>query len=147
MAAETNIKEKKKRKTKKTDFYYAVGRRKTANARVRLYHKKGQIIVNEVPIEEYFPLKVDKQKYLEPFRLTNSLEKFSATVKVNGSGKYGQLGAVIHGFSRALATIDPKEYRPVLKKHGFLTRDSRRKERRKPGLAQSARAGKQSPKR
>ncbi|MCH7952062.1 30S ribosomal protein S9 [Patescibacteria group bacterium] len=136
-----------KTKTKKSDFIHAVGRRKTANARIRLYQKKGPIIVNDMPIEEYFPLKVYKHDYLEPFQTTNTLEKYSATIKVLGSGKSGQLGAVVHGIARALAKADPKKYRPLLKKRGFLTRDPRMKERRKPGLAQSARAKKQSPKR
>lgn len=139
--------EKSKNKVKKTDFIYAVGRRKTASARIRLYQKKGQILVNDIPIEQYFPLKIHESKYMEPFRLTNSQERYSASVKVKGSGKYGQLGAVVHGFARALAIVDTKEFRPILKKHGLLTRDPRMKERRKPGLAQSARAKKQSPKR
>lgn len=144
MAKTTTQKEKK---TKKTNYYYAVGRRKTATARVRLYQKKGNIIVNNIPVEEYFPLKVNEQKYLEPFRLTDTLKDYSATIKVVGSGKTGQLGAITHGIARALSSIDSKKYRPILKKHGLLTRDSRMKERRKPGLAQSARAKKQSPKR
>ncbi len=134
-------------KKRKSDFTYTVGRRKTASARVRLYQKKGPIIVNDKPIEDYFPLETEKTAYLEPFQLTKTLTRFSATVKVIGSGKNGQLGAVIHGISRALALSNPKEYRPILKSHGLLTRDPRMKERRKAGLAQSARAKKQSPKR
>lgn len=134
-------------KKKKPDFISTVGRRKTASARVRLYRKKGPILVNDRPIEEYFPLRVQEKVYLEPFRVTDTRERFSATVKVTGSGKQGQLVAVSHGLSRALAIADPAEFRPKLKKHGLLTRDSRMKERRKPGLAQAARARKQSPKR
>jgi small subunit ribosomal protein S9 len=135
------------KKTKKSNYIYSVGRRKTASARVRLYPKKGPILVNDVPIEQYFPLEVYKTFYLEPFRITDTQEKYSASIKVIGSGKTGQLGAVVHGLSRALAKADEKKYRPLLKKRGFLTRDPRMKERRKPGLAQSARARKQSPKR
>lgn len=135
------------KKNKKSGFFYAIGRRKTASARVRLYLKKGPILVNEVPIDKYFPLESHKTHYLEPFRTTNTLEKYSATVKVVGSGKSGQLRATVHGFARALAKADPQNYRPALKKRGLLTRDSRTKERRKPGYAQAARAKKQSPKR
>lgn len=147
MPKDTKKNEKQQKKTKKSNFIYSVGRRKTASARIRLYLKKGPILVNDVPIEEYFPLKVNKHHFLEPFRITDTLEKYSATIKVVGSGKTGQLGAVIHGLARALAKVDQEKYRPLLKKHGLLTRDSRMKERRKPGLAQSARAKKQSPKR
>jgi small subunit ribosomal protein S9 len=134
-------------KKSKKDFIYAVGRRKTASARVRLFKKRGDIVVNDIAIDKYFPLEVHKQAYLEPFRITDTLDRYSATVKVMGSGKSGQLRAVIHGIARALSVADTKEYRPILKKRGLLTRDSRMKERRKPGLAQSARAKKQSPKR
>ena len=138
---------KKQKLPKKPEFTYAVGRRKTANARIRLYLKKGDLIVNDKPIEEYFPLESDKQTYTQPLKLTGTLDKFSITAKVEGSGKTGQLEAVVHGIARALAKVDPDKFRPVLKKHGLLTRDSRMKERRKAGLAQSARAKKQSPKR
>ena len=136
-----------KNKKQKKDFIYAVGRRKTANARVRLSLKQGPILVNQIPIEKYFPLEIYKQKYLKPFQLTNTLQKFSATVKVQGSGKTGQLEAVTHGISRALSMADPKAYRSILKKYGLLTRDPRMRERRKAGYAHSARAKKQSPKR
>jgi len=135
------------KKVPKSNTIFTVGRRKTSTARIRLYQKKGPILINDKPIEEYFPLESQKTAYLEPFNLTKTLGRFSATVKVLGSGKQGQLGAVIHGFARALALAEPKDYRPILKKHGLLTRDQRMKERRKPGLAQSARAKKQSPKR
>lgn len=137
----------KNKNKKKSNFIYAVGRRKTASARVRLYKKKGAISVNDLPIEKYFSLEAYKQVYLEPFRVTDTIDRYSASVKVEGSGISSQLGAVTHGISRALSIADEKKYRPILKKHGLLTRDSRMKERRKPGLAQSARAKKQSPKR
>lgn len=145
MASERQAVQKKRKTAKK--YIYAVGRRKTATARVRLFLKKGPIIVNQKPIEEYFPLSSQKTYYLQPFKATNTLDKFSATIKVFGSGKTGQLEAVRHGLSRALAIAEPDKYRPALKKRGFLTRDSRMKERRKAGYAQSARAKKQSPKR
>lgn len=133
-------------KKSKTEYIPAIGRRKTATARIRLYKKKGPIIVNNFPIEEYFPGEVNKAFYMEPFKITNTLGQYSATIKVEGSGKSGQLGAVIHGIARALILAD-KEFRPILKKRGFLTRDPRAKERRKAGYAHKARAKKISPKR
>ena len=137
----------KPKKTKSKNFVYAVGRRKTATARVRLYLKKGPIIVNQHPAEEYFPGIVNQTRYLAPLKLTDTKDKFSATIKVQGSGKTAQLGAVVHGLSRALASHDSKAYRPLLKKQGFLTRDPRMRERRKVGTGGKARRKKQSPKR
>ena len=134
-------------KTKsKAKYIPAIGRRKTATARIRLFQKKGSIIVNDLPIKKYFPGEANKVLYLEPFQLTNTIDKYHATVKVKGSGKEAQLGAVIHGISRALIKAN-KDLRPILKKKGFLTRDPRAKERRKAGLAGKARAKKISPKR
>jgi len=125
---------------------YAHGRRKEAAARVRLYAGKGEILVNNKPIGKYFPSEAAKTEYLKPFHITETLDKYYATIHVEGSGVSGQLGAVVHGISRALNEAD-KKYRPILKRAGLLTRDSRVKERRKYGLAQKARKGKQSPKR
>jgi len=150
-----NMKEKKKSKTKKATkkqtskkkFVHAVGRRKTASARVRLYSGKGELIVNEKPICEYFPGKVAEVVYTKPFRVCNVAGKFYATIKVVGSGKNGQLAAVVHGLARALDKVNPDSFHQPLKKHGLLTRDSRRKERRKPGQMGKARKKKQSPKR
>jgi len=155
-------KKKDKKKSKKIRYFEGIGRRKTATARVRLYPlsqtkkkveiwehqlKPGVIIVNKKPVEEYFPGELNKIKYIQPFKITNTLNKFAATIQVSGSGKKGQLEAVTHGVARALEKYDKEEYRPILKEKGFLTRDPRMKERRKAGLAQSARAKKQSPKR
>jgi len=134
------------KKSSKIKFITAVGRRKTASARVQLFKKKGSLTVNGMPIAKYFPGKVNKVFYLKPFQLTNTLGKYSGRIKVAGSGKKGQLGAVIHGLSRVLIK-DNLDFRPVLKKAGLLTRDSRKRERRKAGLAHSARAKKISPKR
>lgn len=131
---------------KSQNYIFAHGRRKEAAARVRLYKGKGQTTVNEKPIWEYFPSEVAKSIYLNPFTLTQTQDKYYATITVLGSGKRGQLGAVVHGISRALFTAD-ESLRPVLKKAGLLTRDPRVKERRKYGRAQKARKGKQSPKR
>lgn len=135
-------------KSKKDKFIYAIGRRKEATARVRLYpDKKGDIIVNEKPITEYFPGEVLSGIYLTPLRTCNVIGKYLITVKVQGSGKMGQLGAVMHGMSRVLVKLNEKQYRPILKKKGLLTRDSRAKERRKAGTGGKARRAKQSPKR
>lgn len=136
-----------KKKNTKPDYIYAVGRRRRASARVRLYLKKGDIIVNDKPIEQYFPGLIAKKLYLEPFRACNFIDKCSATIKVIGSGQSGQLGAVIHGLARALVKVNPEKFRPILKKNGFLTRDPRKKERRKAGTGGKARRRKQSPKR
>ena len=146
-------------KVKTTSFIFAVGRRKEAVARVRLYPvakkeitiagqnlKKGDFMVNGKSIKNYFSGEVARVFYLKPFEITNTQDKFITSVKVAGGGLSGQLGAVVHGISRALEKYDPKN-RPVLKKEGLLTRDSRAKERRKAGFAHKARAKKQSPKR
>ena len=141
-------KQSKKKKPSKEKFLYAVGRRKTASARVRLYpDKKGDIIINEKPIKEYFPGEAFEKVYLVPLRTANVIGKYLITVKVNGSGKMGQLGAVIHGISRALVKLDKDKLRPLLKKRGFLTRDQRKKERRKVGMGGKARRKRQSPRR
>lgn len=138
---------KKKSRKKKDKYIWAVGRRKTATATIKLYPKKGELLVNEKQISEYFPGEVDEVLYSEPLRTTNLLGKVSATFKVTGSGKNAQLGAVVHALSRAINKFDEEKYHSLLKKKGFLSRDPRMRERRKPGLAQKARARKQSPKR
>ena len=143
-------KPEKKAKPKKTSkkYIYTVGRRKKASARVRLHlKKKGEIEVNGAPIEKYFPGEIEKSLYLSPLRTCNVIGKYLITVKVTGSGKSGQLGAVIHGIARALTKLDREKFYPILKKRGFLTRDPRMKERRKTGTGGKARRRKQSPKR
>lgn len=149
----------KKAEQPKQSFYEAVGRRKEATVRIRLFVtedkvvlkdkeiKKGEIVINGRPIGQYFPGEVAKKYYLEPFRTTNTLGRFAVSAIVSGGGLVGQMGAFIHGLSRALEKVDKEKFRPILKKKGYLTRDSRSKERRKAGLAQKARAKKQSPKR
>lgn len=133
--------------TKKNSYISAVGRRKEAVARVRLSSGAGQVIVNGKPIGEYFPGIVYQKAYQRPFEVTDTLGKYLISVKVAGGGISSQLGAIVHGISRALATVDDKKYRKDIKKEGLLTRDARVKERRKYGLAHKARAKKQSPKR
>lgn len=125
---------------------FSHGRRKEAVARIRLQKGKGEITINGTPIEKYFPQEVSRVKWLKPFRLTKTEGQYYATIKVTGSGKISQLGAVVHGLSRALILANPK-FKPTLKAAGLLTRDPRVKERRKYGRAQKARKGKQSPKR
>ena len=132
--------------TAKSPAISTVGRRKEAVARVRLTGGKGQITINGKPIGEYFLGQILQTIYSKPLEITKTVGKYSISVKVEGGGKVAQLGAVIHGISRALIKAEPA-LRPVLKKEGYLTRDARVKERRKFGHAQKARAKKQSPKR
>ena len=141
-------------KTVKKNYTHAIGRRKTATARVRIYQSASvpgvngvQLIVNDKPAEIYFPGETAKAKYRKPFLVTETLTKFSATARVLGSGKAGQLDAVVHGIARALAALDREAYRPALKAAGLLTRDSRTRERRMVGTGGKARRAKQSPKR
>lgn len=117
---------------------YGTGRRKTATARTRLYPGSGQIIVNGRPFEDYFPRKSLQMVIRQPLNLTKTLERFDIKVIVAGGGVSGQAEAVRHGISRALLTVD-ENLRGMLKRAGFLTRDSRAKERKKYGL-RSARA-------
>lgn len=150
MVQETIVKSgktKAKAKSSQGGFTYTVGRRRESVARVRLYQGKGQNLINNQPISDYFPGQLAQIAYTRPFQLTDTEGKYYFTVRVNGGGKNGQLGAVIHGLSRALALVEEKKYRPVLKKEGLLTRDPRTRERRKVGTGGKARRKKQSPKR
>lgn len=131
---------------KNKKFIYARGRRKTAVARVRLFKKAGETLVNNLPIAQYFPGVIAQKVYQEPFILCNVLDKYHATIKVVGSGKYGQIDAVVHGLSRALTLANP-DFRPALKKRGLLTRDPRTRQRRMIGTGGKSRRKKQSPKR
>lgn len=138
---------KPKKRPSSKKYVSAVGRRKSAVARVRLYSGSGETLVNGKPITEYFSGEISKVAYLKPFVVTNTLGKYYATVKVEGSGKESQLDAFVHGLSRALDKENKKLHHHFLKEHGLLTRDSRERERRKPGLGGKARRRKQSPKR
>ena len=115
-------------------YTYAVGRRKTSVAQVRLYQDAGPIVVEDKLIEEAFPFSTWQQIINEPFTVTNTQGQFRVVAKVKGGGVSGRAGAIRHGISRALAEIDNGRYRGELKKAGLLTRDSRVKERKKPGL-------------
>ncbi len=131
----------------KGEYIATVGRRKTANARVRLYTKPGDYVVNDQPMVEYFDAVISPEaRFLEPFRVTDTLGKFAVSVKVVGSGASAQLDAAVHGIARALVEID-SGFKKALKDAGLLTRDARMKETRKPGRGGSARTKRQSPKR
>ena len=127
-------------------YTYAVGRRKTSVAQVRLYQDAGPIVVEDKLIEEAFPFSTWQQIINEPFTVTNTQGKFRVVAKVKGGGVSGRAGAIRHGISRALAEVDNGKYRGELKKAGLLTRDSRVKDRKKPGL-KGARKAKQYTKR
>ena len=133
-------------RTKKINYTYAKGRRREASARVRLHKGRGESLVNDVPINKYFPGDVNQTLLLKPFVLTKTGDKYYMTAKVTGGGQKGQLGAVVLGIARALVETN-HDFHPVLKKAGLLTRDSRIRERRKVGMGGKARRKKQSPKR
>ena len=122
-----------------SERYYGTGRRKTSVARVYLVPGTGKITINKRDIDEYLGLEVLKLTVRQPLVATETLDKFDVLVNVVGGGVTGQAGAIRHGISRALLQVDG-EYRPVLKKEGFLTRDPRMKERKKYGLKAARRA-------
>jgi len=119
--------------------YYGTGRRKNAVARVRLLPGVGKFLINDRSLEEYFPLKTLQRLVVQPLEKTNTIDKYDVVVNVEGGGISGQAGAVRHGIARALLKVD-ENYRPILKKAGFLTRDPRMKERRKYGLKKARKA-------
>lgn len=159
MAEEATI--TKKNKNVKKDYVFAVGRRKSSVARVRVYEnvktdlvwgeipvKKGELLVNQKPIAQYFSGEVSRRFYTEPLRITNAHQQnYAFTIKVAGGGPAGQLQAVVAGIANALTKLDPEKYRAALKKKGFLTRDARVRERRVVGMGGKSRRKKQSPKR
>ncbi len=119
--------------------YYGTGRRKSSVARVYLVPGTGKVTINKRDIDEYFGLETLKVIVRQPLTLTETTEKFDVLVNVRGGGYTGQAGAIRHGISRALLNVDA-DYRPALKKAGFLTRDPRMKERKKYGLKAARRA-------
>lgn len=119
--------------------YFGTGRRKSSVARVRLVPGEGNVIINKRPLDNYFGYETLKRDVLQPLVLTETTGKYDVLVNVVGGGFTGQAGAIRHGISRALIVADP-ELRPALKKAGFLTRDSRMKERKKYGLKAARRA-------
>ena len=122
-------------------YYEGVGRRKAATARVRLYteENQGQIVVNGRPAEEYFTRLGDMQTIVDPLEAVGLEGKFFVSVLVTGGGVTGQTDAVRHGLARALLKSDP-ELRSTLRRGGYLTRDPRVKERKKPGLKRARKA-------
>lgn len=119
--------------------YYGTGRRKKSVARVRLLPGTGEITINDRNIDNYFGLETLKVIVRQPFGVTSTQSKFDVKCKVQGGGFTGQAGAIRHGIARALLAVD-FEYRQALKKAGFLTRDSRMKERKKYGLKKARKA-------
>ncbi|NLC04660.1 MAG: 30S ribosomal protein S9 [Tissierellia bacterium] len=113
--------------------FIGTGRRKTSVARVRLVPGNGKITINKRDIEEFFNYETLRVVVREPLVITETLDKFDVLVNIEGGGFTGQAGAIRHGIARALIESDP-ELRPILKKAGYLTRDSRMKERYKYGL-------------
>ena len=123
-----------------SEKYYGTGRRKTSVARVYLVPGTGKITINKRDIDEYLGLETLKLTVRQPLVATATSDKFDINVNVCGGGIAGQAGAIRHGISRALLEVDSEEYRPILKKAGFLTRDPRMKERKKYGLKAARRA-------
>jgi len=120
-------------------YYEAVGRRKRAVARVRLYPGDGQVVVNQKALHDYFGRTQDWQGVTSPLKLTSNESRFNVSVLVNGGGITGQAEAIRHGVARALLRADP-DLRLALRRAGYLTRDPREKERKKPGLKRARKA-------
>ena len=126
-------------KAAKSAKFYGTGRRKKSIARVYLVPGKGDITINKRSIDEYFGLETLKVIVRQPLTATETAEKYDVIVNVKGGGYTGQAGAIRHGIARALLQVD-NEFRPTLKKAGYLTRDPRMKERKKYGLKAARRA-------
>lgn len=124
---------------KDTNVFTATGRRKTSIARVRMMNGKGTITINGKSLDEYLPSEVLKAMVKQPLDITNTNGKFDVIIKVEGGGLSGQAGAIRHGIARALVKAS-EENKPLVKQAGFLTRDSRMKERKKPGLKKARKA-------
>lgn len=133
-------------KTQK-NYTFAVGRRKSSSARVRLFKGTGVSLINGKKIEELFKNKVTALILNKPFKLTDTIGKYFFTAKVAGGGKEGQIEAIVHGIARALVKLDSDKFRVTLKKNNLLTRDPRVRLRRMVGTGGKARRKKQSPKR
>ena len=124
---------------KASSKFYGTGRRKSSIARVYLVPGTGKVTINKRSIDEYFGLETLKVIVRQPLVATETADKYDVLVNVHGGGYTGQAGAIRHGISRALLQADA-DFRPTLKKEGFLTRDPRMKERKKPGLKAARRA-------
>ena len=119
--------------------YYGTGRRKSSVARVRLVPGNGNVTINGKDMAEYFGKKTLEMIVMQPLELTETVGRFDVKVNATGGGTSGQAGAIRHGIARALLQADP-EYRPALKRAGYLTRDPRMKERKKYGIKAARRA-------
>lgn len=121
-------------------YYYGKGKRKTSTAKVRLYAGgKGEIVINGKDLNTYVSVKDYHDSILAPLRVTNTAKQFNLSIIVDGGGIRGQADAIRHGIAKALLAFDA-ELKSTLRKEGFLTRDSRKKERKKPGLKRARRA-------
>ncbi|MCF6276449.1 MAG: 30S ribosomal protein S9 [Candidatus Magasanikbacteria bacterium] len=123
---------------KQSTMIRTVGRRKTATARVRIQKGKGNVVVNDKELKEYFPLILWQEKVLSPFVVSGKEGQFDVSIRVLGGGVNSQAEAIRHGIARALVELD-ETFKPALKAEGYLTRDSRRKERKKPGRRRARR--------
>ena len=121
-------------------YTYAVGRRKTAVAQVRLYSDAGPVVVDDRLMEEAFPYSIWQQIINEPFTVTSTQGRFHVVAKLSGGGVNGRAGALRHGIARALAEVENGKFRGDLKRAGLLTRDARVKERKKPGIKRARKA-------
>ena len=121
-------------------YFYGTGRRKNAVACVRLLPGTGKITINDKDMDDYFGLETLKLIVRQPLVATATEGKFDIICKAIGGGVSGQAGAIRHGISRALVQADEEAYKAILKKAGFLTRDARMKERKKPGLKKARKA-------
>jgi small subunit ribosomal protein S9 len=121
------------------EYYEGIGRRKRSSARVRVYQGKGEFTVNGKALTEYFPRLGDADTIMEPLKAATMENVVDVTVLVKGGGITGQTGAVRHGLARALVKMDP-ELHTIMRSSGFLTRDARIKERKKPGLKRARKA-------
>lgn len=114
-------------------FFWGTGRRKAATARVRICRGEGKFIINKRSFEDYFPIPLTRKIIVQPLTATETIGRFDVYANIRGGGSTGQSGALRHGIARALVKFN-EEFRPTLKKSGYLTRDPRMKERKKYGL-------------
>lgn len=134
------------KKTQKTNYIRSIGRRKSAVVSLKFFTGKGDSLVNNLPLDKYFPTKTEKIVYDKPFEVTKTLGKYYFTATIIGGGKTGQVQALSLAISKSLIKLNDS-FKPILRAEGLLTVDSRVKERRMVGTGGKARRQKQSPKR
>jgi len=120
-------------------YVFATGRRKTAVANIRLFSGSGKSTINKKAVDQYFPHAMYREEFMKPFELTGLANDFHFTAHINGGGVHAQSQALRHGIAQALASMND-DLKKVLKKNTFLTRDDRKKERKKPGLKRARRS-------